>query len=434
MRFKHHRIPLFVQELDSGCNRWGSSTPCTGLDAGPAWDTIGWPRARTTRRRRVGEIYLTYDLLIKNGTVVDPSQGLNAVRDLALSEGKVSALKEGISESGAGEVFDASGMIVTPGLIDLHVHVFRGASHYGIEPDVGNVAKGVTTALDAGSSGARTFAAFRRDVLEPAATRLYALLNISAMGMISPKIGELEDLRWADVDDAVAVGRANGEYILGIKARLGQAQAAGNDVEALKRALEAAESIGGFVMIHVGSTTTPLDKLCAMLRHGDVVTHAFHGRDHGILDDAGRVLDGIKEAESRGVIFDIGHGQGSFSFDVAEKALAQGFYPGNISSDLHVYNIEGPVFDQVTTLSKFFHLGMSLEEVILRSTSSAATAMGLERLGTLKVGAEGDVTIMRLEEGRFTFSDSMGVDCEARQRLTHVRTVRAGKFYRPWLR
>ena len=383
---------------------------------------------------RVPERYMTHDLLIKNGIVVDPSQGINAVRDVALSGGKVSTVGEGISESAAAEVFDATGMIVTPGLIDLHVHVFRGASHYGIEPDVGNVATGVTTALDAGSSGARTFAAFRKDVLEQSATRLYALLNISAMGMISPKIGELEDLRWADVDDAVEVGRANGEYILGIKARLSQALAADNDVEALKRALEAAEALGGFVMIHVGSTRTPLEKLIAMLRPGDVVTHAFHGANHGILDDAGRVLDGVKEAEARGVVFDIGHGKGSFSFAVAEKALAEGFYPGNISSDLHVYNIEGPVFDQVTTLSKFLHLGMSLEDVILRSTSSAAKAMGLKALGTLKVGAEGDATIMRLDEGRFTFTDSIGVDSEARQRLTHVQTVRAGKLYRPWLR
>ena len=376
---------------------------------------------------------MAHDLLIKNGTVVDPSQGLSAVRDVALSDGKVATVEAGISEGLAAEVFDASGMIVTPGLLDLHIHAFWGVSHYGIEPDPGNVAKGVTTALDVGSAGARTFGAFRRNVLETAATRLYALLNISAMGMISPKIGELEDLRWADVDEAVATGRANGDYILGIKARLGRAQAADNDVDALKRALEAAEALGGFVMIHVGDTKTPLEKLVAMLRPGDVVTHAFHGRSHGILDDAGSVLDGIREAESRGIVFDIGHGQGSFSFDVAEKALSQGFYPGNISSDLHIYNIEGPVFDQITTLSKFIHLGMSLEDVVRLSTVSAAKAMGRKGLGTLKVGAEGDVTIMRLEEGRFTFTDSIGVDSESRKRLTHVRTVRAGKFYRPWL-
>jgi dihydroorotase len=378
---------------------------------------------------------MSYDLLIKGGTVIDPSQGLNAIRDVALSDGKVAAVGKGISESLATEVVDATGLIVTPGLMDLHVHVFWGASHYGIEPDFGNIARGVTTALDAGSSGAHTFAAFRRYVLERAETRLYALLNISAMGMISPKIGELEDLRWADVQDAIEVGRANRDYILGIKARLGQVQAARNDVDALKRAIAAADVLGGFVMIHVGNTTRPLEELVSMLRPGDVVTHAFHGHPHGVLDGSGRVFDGLKEAQRRGVIFDIGHGAGSFSFGVAEKALADGFFPGNISSDLHVYNVEGPVFDQVTTISKFLHLGMSLEDVIRLSTATTAQAMGLgDKLGALKVGAEGDVTLMRLEEGDFTLTDSMKVSVQAKQRLTHVRTIRAGRVYKPWLR
>ena len=378
---------------------------------------------------------MAYDLLVKGGRVVDPSQGLSDVRDVALADGKVAAVEEGIPEDLAGEVLDASGLIVTPGLLDLHVHVFWGASHYGIEPDPSSLARGVTTALDVGSAGARTFPAFRRYVLETAETRLYALLNISAMGMISPKIGELEDLRWADVDEAVEVGRANRDFVLGIKARLGKAQAAENDVDALKRAIEAAEGVGGFVMIHVGNTQTPLEELVAMLRPGDVVTHAFHGHAYGVLDDSGRVLEGIVDAQRRGVIFDIGHGAGSFSFRTAEQALAQGFFPGNISSDLHIYNIEGPVFDQVTTLSKFIYLGMSLEDVIRLSTETTAKTMGLgDRLGTFKVGAEGDVTVMRLDEGRFTLTDSMGVDVEARRKLSHVHTIRGGSVCRPWLR
>ena len=378
---------------------------------------------------------MTYDVLIKGGTLIDPSLGLNAVRDVALLDGKVATVEEGIPESRAREVLDASGLIVAPGLLDLHVHVFWGASHYGIEPDTGNVAKGVTTAVDAGSAGAGTFPVFRRHVLERADTRLYALLNISAMGMISPKIGELEDLRWADVESAVEMGRSNRDYVLGIKARLGVNIAGDQDVEVLKRAIEAAEALDGFVMIHVGRTKTPLDELASMLRPGDVVTHSFHGSHHGVLDDAGQVLEGVKEAQQRGVVFDIGHGAGSFSFDVAEKAISQGFFPGNISSDLHVYNIEGPVFDQLTTLSKFIHLGMSLEEVIRLSTEATARTMGMsDRLGTLKVGAEGDVTVMRLDESRFTLTDAKGVSVEARQRLSHVWTVRGGKIYRPWLK
>ncbi|MCH8826975.1 MAG: amidohydrolase/deacetylase family metallohydrolase [Chloroflexi bacterium] len=377
---------------------------------------------------------MAYDLLIKGGTLIDPAQGINGPMDVAISGDKVAAVADSISDFAAAEVVDASGLIVTPGLIDLHVHVFWGASHYGIEPDGSNVAKGVTTALDAGSAGARTFPAFRRYVLERADTRLYALLNISAMGMISPSIGELEDIRWANIQEAIRTGREHREYILGIKARLGRQQSAGNDLEALKRALQAANVLDGFVMIHVGGTETPLLQMVDMLRPGDVVTHAFHGNSHGILDDSGKVIDGFVEARDRGVIFDIGHGRGSFSFDVAEKALSQGFYPGNISSDLHVYNIEGPVHDQLTTLSKFLHLGLSLEEVIRLSTETTAKAMGLgDRLGTLRAGAEADVTLMRLEEGHFPFEDSLGVKAEGTQRLTHALTIRGGKVYRPWL-
>lgn len=377
---------------------------------------------------------MAYDLLIKGGTVVDPSQGINDVRDVAISDGKVAAVAAGISDSLAMQVVDATDLIVTPGLIDLHVHVYWGASHYGIEPDGGNIAKGVTTALDAGSAGSRTFPAFRKYVLEQADTRLYALLNISAMGMISPKIGELEDLRWADIQEAIQTGRENRDFILGIKARLGGVQAGENDIDALKRAIQAADVLGGFVMIHVGDSKAPLMQMVDMLRAGDVVTHAYHGRAHGILDNTGKVMDGFAEAQKRGVIFDIGHGAGSFSFDVAEKALSQGFYPGNISSDLHVYNIEGPVHDQLTTLSKFLHLGLPLQDVIRLSTETTAKAMGLsDRLGTLKVGAEADVTIMRLNEGKFAYTDSLGVTAEGRQKLDHVITVRAGRVYKPWL-
>ena len=377
---------------------------------------------------------MEYDLLVKGGTVVDPSQGLNAPRDIGIQGGKIAALETGIAEARSKEVIDASGLLVTPGLLDLHVHVFWGASHYGVSPDPAVVARGVTTALDAGSAGARTFPAFRKYVLERSFTRLYALLNISAMGMISPKIGELEDLRWADVDEAVETVRANRDRILGIKVRLSTAQAGDSDVEVLKRAIAAAETLGVFVMIHVGRTHTRLEQLLSMLRSGDVVTHSFHGREEGILDDAGRVREGAWEAQRRGIIFDVGHGRGSFSFDTVEKALSQGFYPGNISSDLHVYNIEGPVFDHLNVLSKFMHLGMSVGDVIRLTTETAAKTMGNgDRLGTLKIGAEADVTIMGLEEGRFTFTDSMGVSVQGGRRLRHVRAVRAGRVYRPWV-
>ena len=239
----------------------------------------------------------------------------------------------------------------------------------------------------------------------------------------------------ADAEQAVKVGRENRDYVLGIKARLSRAIVGDHDVEAMKRSLDAAEALGGIVMVHVGDTKTPMEELAAMLRPGDVVTHCFHGHPHGVLDDAGRVIDGIKDAQQRGVVFDIGHGKGSFSFDIAEKAISGGFFPGNISSDLHVYNIEGPVFDQVTALSKFMWLGMSLYDVVRLSTETTARTMRMgDRVGTLKVGADGDVAILRLEEGRTTLTDSVGRSVTARQRLSHVRTIKNGRVYRPWLR
>ena len=375
-----------------------------------------------------------YDLLVKDGTVVDPSQGLNEPLDVAFFNGRVAAVDKDIPSSKATEVVDAQDKYVVPGLIDLHVHNYWGVSHYGIDPDITNISKGVTTAIDAGSAGAATFAAFRKYVLERADTRLYALLNISLTGMISRNIGELEELRYADVREASRVGNQNRDYIIGIKARLSEGITREHDKDSVKRALEAAQAIGGFVMIHVGNTATPMEKLVELLRPGDVVTHSFHGNNSGILNDAGKVIDTFVEAQNRGVDFDVGHGAGSFSFEVAEKALADGFYPGNISSDLHVYNVEGPVFDQVTTISKFMWLGMTLYDVIRLTTETTARTIGLsDKLGTLKPDSVGDAAILSLNDGRFKLTDSVGRSITTRTRLSHVSTIRSGQLYKPWL-
>ena len=375
-----------------------------------------------------------YDLLVTGGTVVDPSQGINELLDVAFHNGKVATGGKSIPDSKAMEVVDAHGKYVVPGLIDLHVHNYWGVSHYGIDPDITNISKGVTTAIDAGSAGAATFAAFRKYVLERADTRLYALLNISLTGMISRNIGELEELRYADVGQASRVGNQNRDYIIGIKARLSEDITHEHDTESIKRALEAAQAIGGFVMIHVGNTATPMEKLVELLRPGDVVTHSFHGNKSGILDDAGKVIDSFIDARNRGVVFDVGHGAGSFSFEVAERALADGFYPGNISSDLHVYNVEGPVFDQVTTISKFMWLGMSLYEVIRLTTETTAQTIGRsDKLGTLKPDSIGDAAILSLDCGRFTLTDSVGRSITTSTKLSHVSTIRSGKLYKPWL-
>lgn len=376
---------------------------------------------------------MKYDVLIKGGTVIDPAQGVDGVRDVALADGKVAAVEQGIDEGQAAEVVDASGLIVTPGLIDMHVHAYPGVCCYGLEPDSTNIDRGVTTAVDCGSAGARTFPAFRKYFIERADTRLYALLNISAMGIISEKIGELFDMRWADVDEAVQVGRENVDTVLGIKVRLSSHVIAEADkLDALKRGIEAAEGFGGLVMVHVGDVETPLETLTALLRPGDVVTHAF--RQWGGVADADRELaDEIKEARERGVVFDVGHGRGSCSFETVEMALADGFPPDTISTDVSTISVEGPVFDLVTTMSKFLHFGMSLHDVVRRVTESPARVMGLDDgLGTLRPGATGDVTVMSVDEGDYEFTDAEGSTVQARLKLNPVRVVKDGRVYRPW--
>lgn len=376
---------------------------------------------------------MKYELLIRRGRLVDPSQGIDGLRDVAFARGRVAAVEKGIPESLAAEVLDASGLVVTPGLVDIHVHAFWGVSHYGIDLDPVCLARGVTTAVDAGSSGAATFPGLRRYVLSKTRTRMRAFLNISAAGMIAERIGELEDLRWADVSWAVERAREHADLILGIKVRLSPyVVGKTRDLDALARALEAAQALGKPLMVHVGDTESSLEEIMARLRPGDIVTHAFHGWRHGVLDDAGRVLPGVREAVGRGVMLDIGHGRGSFSFHVAEAALSQGLKPGSISTDVHIYNYQGPVHDMATNISKFLKLGLPLAECIELATVKPSRAVGLEEgAGSLTPGAPGDAALFRLEEGRFTFVDSYGNTATGAQRLVPVATVQRGKVYRP---
>ncbi len=376
-----------------------------------------------------------YDLIVSGGRVIDPSQGLDAVRDVALADGKVAFVAENIPLDQARGVIDARGMIATPGLIDLHTHDFWGASRYGVDPDTVHVARGVTTVVDAGSSGAHTFPAFRKYVIDRAKTRIYAMLNISGMGMALGYAG-LEDIRWAKVQQTVRVGREYRDVILGVKARIPPLPAESYR-EVLKRAIEAAEGMDGIFMLHLGGTSIPVAERLNMLRPGDVLTHSFRYSPggNGILDSEGNVLEEAWAAKERGVAFDVGHGKGSFSFETMERAMAQGFLPDTISSDLHVGNVDGPVYDLLTTLSKFLHLGMSLDEVIHLGAEAPAKVIGKSsELGTLRPGAIGDLTISKLEEGRFELNDSGGRRVvQATHRLTHVKTIKSGREYRPYL-
>lgn len=366
-------------------------------------------------------------MLIQGGTVLDPAQTLHAVRDVALAGARVAAVGDRITPGPGEEVVDARGLLVLPGLIDLHVHVFYGASHYGIAPDSHCLATGTTTVVDAGSAGALTFPAFRKYVIEVAETRILPFLNIGATGMLSAEVGELEDVRFIDRARALATIEANRDLVRGVKVRLSRQQVGANAGIALRTALETAEAARLPLMVHVGDTPIPLDDILRELRPGDVLTHCFHGREQGVLDERDRVRDEARRAVGRGVNFDVGHGVGSFAFAVARAALAQDLRPGTISSDLHVYNVHGTVFDLATTMSKFLALGLTLDDVARATTETPARAIGaLGELGTLAPGATADATLLRLEHGEFDFTDARGDAVKGSMRLVPVRVVKNG--------
>jgi dihydroorotase len=381
-----------------------------------------------------------FDLIVRGGRVVDPSQDLDTITDIATIGPRIAAVGTDLLQHGLrGEVLDAHGLVVTPGWIDLHTHVYWGVAPLGVEADPNCLRRGVTTAVDAGSAGASTFPGFQRYVIDMSLTRIVAMLNLSAIGMAhdsgfgAEAIGELEEIRWANVDRAIEVARAYADVITGIKIRLGR-DLVGLDPEhtreVLRRARKVADTIGKPVMVHPGDSAVPLEDILDRLVRGDVVTHVYHGRSEGVLDDQGRVRQCVRAAIDRGVNFDVGHGQGSFTWRVAHRALDQGLVPGTISSDIHAWNIAGPAFDLATTASKLLHLGVSLPEVVRRVTATPAACIALaDKLGTLAPGALADISVFRLAEGEWHLHDTEGVEEIGSLRFEPVAVIRGGRRY-----
>lgn len=376
---------------------------------------------------------MAFDLLLKGGTLIDPSQGVHGIKDIAFKDGRVEAVADDLGQPESVQMIDCSNRFVSPGWIDLHVHAFWGCSHYGIEPDPNFIANGVTTALDVGSAGADTFAGFRRYVIEASDTRLFAYLHISSMGMLSGKIGELKYMEYADVEKAVETVEQHRDLILGIKVRLTQGlvdQAAG--LQPLHLARKAADEAGLPIMVHPNEAwTDSIDNILSVMQAGDILTHCFHGSGCGILDSDGKVRTAVFDARERGVLFDVGHGRGSFKWEVVEQAVKEDLLPHTISSDLHVYSLNGPVFDLATTMSKFLHLGLSLDQVIDGVTRSPAAAMGMPgEIGVLTVGTGGDAVVFDIEEGAFDFYDTHEQNRVGHLRIVPVTVIQEGRVYR----
>lgn len=375
-----------------------------------------------------------YDLLLRNGTLIDPALGLHRKADLAVNGSRIAAILEPGHQEPTLRTMDMDGLLVLPGFIDIHVHVFSGVSHYGIDVDPTCLARGVTTAVDAGTSGAFTFPGFRKFIIDVSQTRLFALLNISAIGLVSgaetaPPLGELEELRYCNVEAATKIIEANRDKILGVKLRLSDNLAADgkNELPALLRAREAADAVGLPIMVHTPQSSLPMSRILAELRPGDVLTHCFHGHRCGIMGEDQQVLPEVREKVEQGLLLDVGHGRGSFTFDMCRRAMAQGILPNTISSDLHQYNLHGPVFDLVTTINKFLHLGVSLDEAVRCVTTRPAQFVKMaDEIGTLRAGAIADLVVLELLDEPIVLSDAFDNLETAKQRLEVRHVFRAG--------
>jgi dihydroorotase len=363
----------------------------------------------------------TYDLIIKGGRVVDPSTGLDAVRDLAIAGGRIAAVEASIAAD-AAETIDARGKIVAPGLIDIHTHAGRSK-----EGPPMCLQDGVTGWVDAGTGGADNMDAVAA-IARGAPQIGRCLVNIARTGVIAPG-GELHDLNAANVAMAQAAIARNRDVVIGVKARLSDNVTGDNDLEALRRAQEAAAPFNLPVMIHVGQNHSPLRAILALLKRGDIITHIYAPGKNGILDDKGILLPEVMAAHRRGIIFDFGNGVSDhFDWDTVEKATRQGLWPDTFSTDWNTASKTSGVVDLPNVISKFFMFGMPLSQIIACATVNAARCFpAFDDRGTLNVGAPADVAIMELREGNFEFLDNYKGTRTGRQRMFPSETVLNGK-------
>ncbi len=378
---------------------------------------------------------MAFDLILKGGRVVDPSQNLDRVTDVAFAGGKVARIGERLPADGGTDVRDVSGRIVTPGLIDMHTHVYWGGTSLGVDAEEFCRRSGVTTCIDTGSAGPGNFAGFRKHVIERSAVRILAYLHVSFAGIYAYSrtimVGESEEIRLLAPADAAAVAEANRDVVIGIKVRVGLRASGRSGAAPLDIALQAANEAGLPLMCHIDDPPPSYEEVLERLRPGDVLTHAFRPFPNAPVDPQGRVKPAVLRARERGVRFDIGHGKGSFAFKTARAMLANGFYPDTISSDVHALCINGPAYDQVTTLSKFLCMGMPLDAVIAATTVNAAMALKRPELGSLKPGSVGDASILSIEQGAFDYVDVVGEHMTGDRRILSQGVVIAGRWWHP---
>lgn len=371
-----------------------------------------------------------YDLLLKGGHVIDPKNKVNAIRDVAIRDRRIASVAANIPAADARKVVNVAGLYVTPGLVDLHAHVFAGTTgsglaggHSSIDPDNFAMKAGVTTVVDAGSSGRHNFPDFKKNVIDRARTRVLALLNIGGMGMTGGK--EEQNVADMDAKAAAALAVANRDTIVGFKV----AHYRGADWTPVERGVEAGAAANIPVMIDFGEfrPERPFqDLVLKKLRPGDIYTHCFYA-PVPMVDPQGKLMPYLFDARKRGVLFDVGHGGAAFEFRQAVPAVKQGFPPDSISTDVHSGSINAGMKDQLNVMSKFLNMGMTLDDIILRSTWNPARFIHREReIGHLSTGAIADLAVLRLEKGKYAFVDSYGARMDGTQKLIGELTVASG--------
>jgi dihydroorotase len=374
--------------------------------------------------------------VLRGGRVVDPASRRDEFADVTIADGRIVELGPGGADADT-EVFDVAGALVVPGLVDLHTHAYWGGTVLGVDADLLGPASGVTTWVDCGSSGAANFEGFLHHVIAPARVRILPFVHLSYIGLtpighLANPVGELSDWRFADLRALRRLKERHGALIAGIKLRASSDALGANGPVVLPLAREAADALGVPLMVHVGNAPPTLDEVLACLREGDILTHIYNASAGGsILDANGRLRASIREAKARGVRFDVGHGAGSMSFAVAERAMEQGLLPDAISSDLHAFNVAGPVYSLPHVMAKFLALGMSRDEVLRLTTVAPADVLRRPDLGRLKVGGEADVAVFRLEADESELRDSTGDIRKARFRFENVLTICRGEVVRP---
>jgi dihydroorotase len=376
-----------------------------------------------------------HDLLLKGGTVIDPSTGLNGVQDVAIEQGKIARIESQIASEEARRVIEVPGTIVTPGLIDLHAHVFEGFTRLGVHPDQGGVYAGVTTIVDAGSAGCATFGGFPRYIIPQCHTEIIPFLHICQTGLST--IPDIIAEGSIDLDATLRVVDRHKNLICGIKARMVSPALEIFGMEMPRLARRAARESGIKLMVHIGDTEKRYDpmvirRLLPMLETGDILTHYFTANPGGVLDGNGRLVPEAWEAAKTGVWFDTAHGQGNFSFDIGRRIIDQGLLPHCISTDLTIPGRMRTVHSMTEMMTRFLGLGFTLEQVVTMCTSNPAKAIGAEeRLGSLAAGRQADISILKIVEGDWTVYDVLGASLSVRQAVVPVLTVKRGDMFQP---